>query len=472
MFGLWANCLDYSMPHPCIEEVLKRSKDKRLDIVLPSLISEILRYHDEDSSPYPQSNESGELLIDLLTQEQEFLHWRAVLPKDTTVFRRCRNLVLALSGNDWEAFSPHLTSNLSRFDSLSLACDRMGVTPLGPPNLFEDSNPWKLKSLNLRRCIMPLKAPPLGLLEELTVYCLSSQAAWTPDGWLNLLQDLPLLRRLDLQFSQVDPKDLDVEDRRLHVRSVSLPVRLPHLERLVLRDCCVAGSDLVTSLIFPLECVVMVELCCVWNLDEKFDNFCSWLSKRYNKNGALGPSMVVKLDEKECVISSGIYCQEYSNVDEVNLELTLDFERRFSLPGRYRCEANFHPCELLIKVMAAIREPCASMTTIDLGFCFDIPFPHEQIFPAFVAVDTMVLFYSSGRTFYSLIPFFEGRGALSPEADANSNKPQEPDQGAKLLPSLHLVSIKETEDTEDVKDYISAHIQPSEIIFDVETYSR
>ncbi|KJA25482.1 hypothetical protein HYPSUDRAFT_402233 [Hypholoma sublateritium FD-334 SS-4] len=349
--ALWERCLDYCLGKDWIEEILRRTGNQLLQIIYPSFTS----YLDEKTAALDtlrnQQQRYGHAACDLTDVLIDRLPKCMVyegehLPKDRSVFERCRSLSLILDRAGWNAHYPFLARHLVCIKNITLSC----MDPLSgfSPTDFEDSAPWCAETLHLRNISLPLHLARFQKLRCLTVSDLKLEAhKLTVAGWLRVLEHMPELRVLRLNDAIVD------EDSRRARSASNSVIALPHLECLIF-DCAIdEASALLRGLAFPNSCRTFPTIF-MSQTNADFSKLCSFLEAQYAMRSQTGYHTIqVELERDSCHICIG--CMADHGADSSGFACVLDIDVFWPRAGQ---------AALFSKLLVTLRKLCGASAAI------------------------------------------------------------------------------------------------------------
>ncbi|KAJ3501607.1 hypothetical protein NLJ89_g9262 [Agrocybe chaxingu] len=419
---LWAASVDFGDPVLWIDEVIKRAVPSKITMVIPSVTESMMKNTvPEDAHHRPQVR-LGDLLM----------RWDCTVQLETLLFQcihhlsRCREVALKVPGQAWSRLNSFM-QDLSNVESLTLV--RIGSEfPRSPEELLfhapivvsDDPPPWKLRALDLRWCGTRFRSPAFYQLEELTVSDVPTDVAIGPDVWIDVLDRMRSLRRLELANATLTRAYyVESENEGLKHR-LGPPINLPHLEWLKLEAPLHHINHLLSSIVVPAECELNLAGCGFSSLNPAFHSLLALVDSR-----KIGNKLQVALTADSFIIRS-------SGSGALPLELSLRWNEPPMLAVHDR---PIDPQDLFSAATAALAKSCGSVTDLDLTFGVPIDgAKHGAILNKFLRPFTALqrLGGVSSSTFVFLLPFFQP--SLQPE------KPK--DDGtymSDLLPALESI---------------------------------
>lgn len=178
---------------------------------------------------------------------------------------------------------------------------------------------------------------------------------FTPNGWLQVLENMPRLCVLSLKHVFTSAALLPPQDsRREHRPITQFLVALPELESIELETTLPRAQQLMNRLFFPFDC------CIKFNLDmfdddveASFDALCRDLGGHYrNYDPTLCNCVLFSFTGTRCRITIGTHWMD-AEFARTLVDITIEYSQ-----GPHARTIDFRPSEPLIKLLTAFGSIC------------------------------------------------------------------------------------------------------------------
>lgn len=281
---IWARCVDFGLSDEWATEVISRSKEQRLDLVIPS-VTETLNRHPQLIN-FTDSTDFYSILnaaphCEWMCAQRHYLSKH--LEARSLVFAHCDRLFLSFHTSLWHMYYQSVIKGyLPNMKTIAIMrCrtrtpDDLEVRHLLQAEELRVSSPWKVEILKLENCLLPLQVPVFGSVRELRVTGYHKNTVMKPEAWLSALQNMPELRVLDLNSA-------------FFVDGVSsIPLKLSRRINIPLLSFFrVSGNvpdllELLHNVAYPVDkCNTTIGIILTMDPMDRLDDLCKLLAERY-----------------------------------------------------------------------------------------------------------------------------------------------------------------------------------------------
>ncbi|PPQ84130.1 hypothetical protein CVT25_003345 [Psilocybe cyanescens] len=401
---MWARCFSVAeTSRETMKMILRRVKNDGIHFVLPNLPTETHRSTGQIVWPS---------FIDFWkTARNADLLGRAMSKS------RSLSAPLTIADGKFLQWGP-IRQRLSQLDKISLELTNIRECLMlehGGLYDMETQARWSTRSLTLVNCFFPLNPIFFPSLQDLSITGLvGSKVALTPQSWLDILAELPQLRRLTLQDAMTDcqaqslsSKDSSEDlDHPCPWTGAISDVCLPLLELLNIGSEFKQCTDLLNGLAVPATCDIFVYFHSLWEIcTSDFSSMTSWIQNRFNKDEpTLGQILFMQM-------SNHTFAVRNSTSPVFNLQA--DFMREYDADGNVAHDAAFTPDEIFHALVEPLALPCRYIR--DLQLLIDCEFnatEHQNFwahtFTPFIAVEKLSLL--SHDSFCFMVPICQTGG--------------------------------------------------------------
>ncbi|KIM46748.1 hypothetical protein M413DRAFT_23107 [Hebeloma cylindrosporum] len=336
--SLWVGCVDLGRPEACIEEMLRRSRDRPLNLTFFTSSTNPKRR----KALAPANQTTRRTARDFLESSS--------FPKvsSRTVNGSLHAILPAKSCEDDLAL---LQQCLSKLKTICLEVESTSAT-FRDPRIFKGKG-WLVQSLSMTRCRMALQPAALTFLLDLRIASLCAKDCLGVKAWLDMCAGLPQLQVLELVdcFKSPLKTSQNIQDSMVNMPNLqALVISTPHhhnclrfLEALVIPSSC--DLTLRTTIMQrTLSCKYLLAL----------------LSERYNASEkAFGDDIYIAVTERVLVWRT----QGNSAPASVFIQITF---KDSTLSVAKDCPT-LDPHKLYLSMLKLFRDPIASVRTLTLS---------------------------------------------------------------------------------------------------------